>query len=149
MESSQYQLIDHVYSVETPEGIQMHAELAGVIPRAAAFVLDLMIRLVVLAGIALASAFLGQVGGGLILISWFVIEWGYPVFFEVLNKGQTPGKKKMQLIVMQDDLTPVTWRTSALRNLLRAVDMLPIGYLFGAASMIFSRNFQRLGDLVA
>ena len=27
--------------------------------------------------------------------------------------------------------------------------MLPIGYLFGAVSMIFSRQFQRLGDLVA
>jgi len=149
MESTQEQLIDHTYFVETPEGIQMQAELAGVIPRAAAFLIDFFIRLAFITLISLVAIFLGQVGWGLFLLSWFVLEWGYPVFFEVLRDGQTPGKKKMRLQVMNDDLTPVNWRTSSLRNLLRAVDMLPIGYLFGVASIILSANFQRLGDLVA
>ena len=142
-------LIDHSYQVETPEGIQLHAELAGVVPRALAFLIDAAIRLGVLVALGLAMAFLGQMGSGILLIAWFVIEWGYPVAFEVLAKGQTPGKKKMGLMVFNDDLTPVNWRTSSLRNLLRAADMLPIGYLFGIVAMLCGKNSQRIGDLVA
>ncbi len=149
MHDSLVQRIDTTYVVETPEGIQMQAELAGVIPRAAAYLIDFLLRLVVMVAIILFGLFFDELGHGLILLSWFVIEWGYPVFFEVLRDGQTPGKKTMNLVVMNDDLTPVNWRTSVLRNLLRAADMLPIGYLFGAATMVFSRQFQRLGDLVA
>jgi len=149
MHDSWVHRIDNTYRVETPEGIPMQAELAGVIPRAAAYLIDLLLRLSVMLGIIFVGLYLGQIGQGLILLSWFVIEWGYPVFFEVLRNGQTPGKKTMNLVAMNDDLTPVSWRTSALRNLLRAADMLPIGYLFGAATMILSSRFQRLGDLVA
>ena len=36
-----------------------------------------------------------------------------------------------------------------LRNLMRVFDALPVLYLAGAAACFFSRNLQRLGDLVA
>src|SRR6185437_13299110 len=44
---------------------------------------------------------------------------------------------------------PIGWRAAALRNLLRAADLLPIGYIAGVVSMTLSTRFQRLGDLVA
>lgn len=40
-------------------------------------------------------------------------------------------------------------RLSIIRNLLRAVDFLPLMYGFGLASMLLNKRFQRLGDLAA
>ncbi len=44
---------------------------------------------------------------------------------------------------------PIGWRAASLRNLLRAADLLPVGYIVGVVSMTLSSRFQRLGDLVA
>ncbi len=127
----------------------MQAELAGVIPRAAAYLIDILIRFAILLFLGIILRVLGEFGVGLLLLAWFLVEWFYPVLFEMLARGQTPGKKKMGLIVFNDDLTPVTWLTSILRNLLRAADFLPLGYAFGVAAMLLGRHFQRLGDMVA
>jgi hypothetical protein len=51
--------------------------------------------------------------------------------------------------VLAETGRPIGWRAAALRNLLRAADALPTGYLVGLASMFLSSRFQRLGDLVA
>jgi len=83
------------------------------------------------------------------LLLSFLLEWFYPVLFEVYRNGQTPGKKWLGLAVVNDDLTPVSWSTSLVRNLLRAVDFLPFAYVGGLSSMVLSRHFQRLGDLAA
>ena len=55
----------------------------------------------------------------------------------------------MGLRVMNMNGTPVGWAGSTIRNLLRAVDVLPGCYLFGFLSVMLSRRFQRLGDLAA
>jgi hypothetical protein len=82
------------------------------------------------------------------LISAFLLEWGYPVFFE-LRSAATPGKRLLSLRVVQDDGAPLTLGSALLRNLLRFVDFLPVGYLFGLTSCMISSRFQRLGDLAA
>ena len=69
--------------------------------------------------------------------------------FELLLRGQTPGKKVLGIAVVNDDLSPVTLGTSLLRNLLRTVDFLPLFYLGGVVTMLSNRRFQRLGDLAA
>ncbi len=79
----------------------------------------------------------------------FLIEWFYPVLFEVYWRGQTPGKRTLGISVINDDLTPVTLGTSMVRNLLRTVDFLPLFYLAGLITMLCNRRFQRLGDLAA
>ena len=61
----------------------------------------------------------------------------------------TPGKRAMGLAVVADDGTPVTAAASLIRNLLRAVDFLPIAYGTGLVCMLIDRNFRRLGDLAA
>lgn len=135
--------------VETPEGIDLILRPAGLLPRALAFALDLLIRgaLLLLAFITLGT--LGQFGTGLGSILFFLVNWWYPVLFEVLNQGRTPGKKVMGLRVIHDDGTPVGWGASLIRNLLRAVDMLPFGYCLGAVSCLNHSSFKRLGDLAA
>jgi uncharacterized RDD family membrane protein YckC len=135
--------------VETPESIDLEAEPAGIVVRGLAFSIDLLIRALILIVLGLALLSAGEAGMGLMLIVWFLLEWFYPVFFEVLRSGQTPGKKKMDLRVVNDDLTPVGWGTSIIRNLLRWADFFPVLYTAGLATMAWSRRSQRLGDMAA
>lgn len=144
-----HKLLDTSYHVETPEAIDLSAQLAGPVPRALAYAIDLGIRFIVLALLMIMLAFMGVAGWGVFLIMMFVFEWFYPVYFEVLKAGQTPGKKRMNIAVVNDDLTPVTWSTSLIRNLLRAADALPNFYMLGFTSMCVSKHFQRFGDLAA
>jgi uncharacterized RDD family membrane protein YckC len=73
----------------------------------------------------------------------------YFVAFETLWGGRTPGKRMTRLRVIGERGANVGWRESLLRNLLRAVDVLPAGYLVGVLAILFSPRAQRLGDLVA
>lgn len=142
-------IIDERQGLITPEGAELNLTLAGVIPRTAAFMIDLLIRIVVYSGAGMLFAFLGSVGGGLMLILMFLLEWFYPVVFEVFRDGQTPGKKALGIAVTHADGTPVTVNGSLLRNLLRSADIFPFCYLAGYLTMLSNPRFQRLGDLAA
>ena len=140
---------DTAYCVETPEGIDIEVQLAGPIPRILAYGIDLLIRIAVLLVISIILAFLGRMGAGIFLVISFLMEWFYPVFFEVYKQGQTPGKKRLGLVVVHEDLTPIAWGASMTRNLLRTADFLPFAYIFGLVSMCSGKRFQRLGDIAA
>ena len=144
-------MLDTRYRVEIPGGIHLEAQVVGPIPRCFAFIIDQIIQGVVLSVMAIAVIPLGigGIGGGIFLIFLFVIEWLYPVLFEILMRGQTPGKKLLGIAVVNDDLSPVTLGTSLVRNLLRTIDFLPLFYLAGVITMLSNRRFQRLGDLAA
>ena len=98
--------------------------------------------------LALVNDLKEELGMAVMLIGFFFIEWFYPVLFE-LRSGATPGKRAMGLWVIQDNGTPVTPAASVIRNLLRAVDFLPLFYGIGLISMLINREFKRLGDLAA
>jgi len=144
-------LLDTRYRVEIPGGIHLEAQVVGPVARCFAFLIDLVIRGIVVVVLSLIAALLGLsgVGGGFFPILLFVIEWWYPVLFEVLARGQTPGKKLLGISVVNDDLSPVTLGSSMIRNLLRTVDFLPLFYLAGLFTMLCNRRFQRLGDMAA
>jgi uncharacterized RDD family membrane protein YckC len=141
-------VLDTARRISTPEGIELTLRLAGPVPRALAWGIDLLIRGVILAIIAFTASALKQAGVAIILLSAFLIEWLYPAWFEA-TRGATPGKRTMGLMVLNDDGTPVRWPAAMTRNLLRAADFLPAMYLAGFVSMVISRDFKRLGDLAA
>lgn len=141
--------LDTFHNVETPENIDLHADLAGPVPRVLAYSIDVGIRIVVIAILALVVLPFGRAGSGLWMVLSFLLEWFYPVFFEVYRNGQTPGKKMLGLAVVHDDLTAIRWGTSMVRNLLRVADFLPFAYLGGLICMSCNRRFQRFGDLAA
>jgi len=136
-------------AIETPEGVDLELRVAGPYERAIAYVLDLLLRalFVIVAGILVR--WLAGVGQALFTLLFFAVEWMYPVLFEVLGGGATPGKRAMGLVVLRADSLPVGWSQSVIRNSLRAVDMLPVGYAIGLLSMLESSRFQRIGDRVA
>jgi len=61
----------------------------------------------------------------------------------------TLGKLIMKLRVVGTDGDPCTLRESALRNLLRMIDWLPLGYIIGLALLSMSDKRQRAGDKIA
>ena len=142
-------MLDTTRRVATPEGIELTLRLAGPVPRALAWSVDLALRAaLVLVLIALAS-YLGRAGWGMVLIAAFAIEWLVPAAFEAKWGGQTPGKRVMGIAVLNDDGTPVRWPAALTRNLLRAADFLPFFYGVGLVAMMMNRDFKRLGDLAA
>jgi hypothetical protein len=90
----------------------------------------------------------GKLGIGVFMIMLFLLEWFYPVVFELLW-GATPGKRALGLKVVHTNGTPVRWQASMIRNLLRSADFLPLFYGFGVVAMLCNARFQRLGDLAA
>lgn len=142
-------MLDTARRIETPEGIELTLRLAGPVPRALAWVIDLFLRLAILGVLAIGLGALGRFGAGVFLLIWFFLEWLFPAWCEVNWNGATPGKKALNLAVLHDDGTPVRWPAALGRNLLRAIDFLPLFYGFGLAAMLANREFKRLGDLAA
>ena len=141
--------LDTVYEVETPEGVEFRLRAAGPVVRGLAWAIDTLIRLAVYIGMSVVLSLLGKFGLGLLLIMLFLVEWFYPVVFEIYYHGATPGKRAFGLCVVNDNGTPVGWAGSMTRNLLRFVDFLPALYGFGLLSLCIGKESKRLGDLAA
>lgn len=152
--------MDDRYLVETPEIVAVAYNVAGIGSRCLAAVVDtlLIITLQVALGAAImaGSAALNadEAGiGSLLFAVWalisFVILWGYYLLFELLWNGQSPGKRMFGLRVVREGGRPITLVASALRNLIRVIDFLPLLYGLGALVMFADRRSRRLGDFAA
>lgn len=142
-------MLDNTSKIETPEGIELTLEVAGIVPRSIAYLIDWLIFVALYIAISLIVSPFGNFGQGLYLILLFIIYWLYPIFFEVFRNGQTPGKKAMGLKVVHQDGTPISLSASFVRNILLVADFLPAFYVTGILSIIFNNQFKRLGDMAA
>jgi uncharacterized RDD family membrane protein YckC len=142
-------LLDTTRRVATPEGIELTLRLAGPVPRALAWSVDLALRTAIVLVVMTLASQLGRAGWGIVLLAAFFVEWLLPAWFEAQMRGQTPGKRLFGIAVLNDDGTPLRWPGALTRNLLRAVDFLPFMYAFGLVTMLLNRDFKRLGDLAA
>jgi uncharacterized membrane protein SpoIIM required for sporulation/uncharacterized RDD family membrane protein YckC len=153
---------EQTVDVETPELVVLTYSLAGVGSRVLAGLTDLAIcvgAFVVLiiavvslsaGGIAISFDSSASWAIALLVLAQFTLLWGYYVLFEGLMDGQTPGKRLHHLRVVRDGGYSVTFGVSAVRNLVRMLDMQPgIFYLVGLSSLLVTRRGRRLGDLVA
>lgn len=151
--------IDTVLVIDTPEHLAFQVRVAGPARRFFAWLIDLGVRGLILLGLWIfislifASVSLAGVGFGLMLIVLFVLNWGYYVFCEIITGGRSPGKIWLKLRVVRTNGLPITWRESALRNLLRAADLviLPPSHALPVAPLLMAGDskFRRTGDLVA
>lgn len=141
--------LDTLHLAETPEGIALALRPAGLVARAQAWAIDFAIRLGILLLVGMVAGWAGGLGTAFLLVTHFLLEWFYPVVFELGRSGATPGKRALGLQVVMDSGLPVTPGASVLRNLLRAADFLPFLYAVGLASVLLRRDFKRLGDLAA
>lgn len=142
-------MLDTVRGVHTPEGVELKLPAAGPLLRSVAWGIDAGIRFGVLWVFAIALSFLGESGAGVAAVIAFAIWWIYPIVFEVLWQGQSPGKRAMRLRVVRSDGAPIGWQGAVVRNLLRTVDMLPLGYAAAIVTGFLDPWGRRLGDIVA
>jgi uncharacterized RDD family membrane protein YckC len=141
---------DSSVGVETPEGVEFVLFPAGPLIRSCAWIIDQMIQGVLLIVLAFVLDILGdQSGIWFLLILVFCLDWFYHTAWELLWRGQSPGKRIMGLRVVRSAGMPVDPGASFLRNLLRFADTFLFLYPIVLASMTASRGFRRLGDWVA
>lgn len=150
---------DDQVTIETPEHIQVHYELAGIGSRALAGLFDFMLQALatmllvwglVWLGVALKlQDVMGVVGAVIIGSVGFLAFTVYYVIAEMLTGGQSPGKRMAGLRVISVDGRPLTFTQSLVRNIIRVVDMIPLFYSVGLIAVFLSQRAQRLGDMVA
>ena len=158
-----------VSKIETPEQVEIALPLAGIGTRGLAYLLDLAVQLVPLVILAFAlyvvlpeearpSSMLDDEGRGpwlnqlvlaLVSVLVFVVNFGYFAVFELRWRGQSPGKRALGLRVMRDGGYAIDARAALVRNLLRAVDILPTSYLLGMVALFVGRHGKRVGDYAA
>lgn len=146
-------------TVTTPENVRIEYELAGLISRGGAALIDLFLQGLLIGAVLALYTWL-QNNGKLPAVNWikaalwvviFVIFWGYYAFFETIWNGQTPGKRWTGLRAVREGGQPVDLTSASVRNLLRIIDMIPvlIPYIVAAISVFFSKHNKRLGDYAA
>lgn len=151
--------------IETPEAVTVSYPMAGIGSRGLAAVLDLAIILFLVVAEIAAAGLVLLGGSNLFGIMWqeyatpwvlaalvvavFVTYWGYFIFGEVFQNGQTQGKRIAGIRVTRDDGSRVGVLDSIIRNVVRVIDLLPGTYAVGIVSIIFSAQNKRLGDLAA
>src|SRR6266511_4230767 len=142
----------------TPEAVALEFQTANVGSRILAFLIDVV---GVGAGIAagVTAAALALSASCAVLPDWLVIAmflvlipgwwFGYFTALETLWRGRTLGKAALGLRVVTREGAPVRFRHAAIRTLLGLVDFfLGLGF-FAVVFILFTRDNQRLGDLVA
>jgi len=164
-------------SFVTPEGVDLQLELGGAGTRAAAFLIDVTLMLIVMVAVTLAlfaldKATQADIAKILWLIGAFVLRNGWFVLFEMGGRGATPGKRLMRLRVVARDGARLTAGAVLARNAMREIEVfLPLSFLGAQAAAgtadafltifamlwtgiflffpLFNRDRLRIGDLVA
>src|SRR5213076_379688 len=106
--------------IETPEHLVLELELAGLGSRMAATVCDagLLVLAFVLLGVGIqllptptggdAEGPWSTLAAIVLILTVFLLFWGYFLLFEALNDGRTPGKRLMGIRVVMDTGHPLT-----------------------------------------
>lgn len=142
--------------LDVPEHGQLALPLAGIGTRALAAAIDmgivalgLLVVAIVLFGGAVTGMMSGDLGLPLAIAAVAIVPILGPLLCELLMHGQSPGKRWLQLRVISHDGAPAAPAQLLLRNVLRLVDLLPMGYLVGLVAVFVSARTQRLGDMAA
>jgi uncharacterized RDD family membrane protein YckC len=139
--------------IRTPEGVEFSLALAGPMTRFLAWTIDAC-------AIGAASSTVGKLlsivsavnpdfAMATATLAYFVISIGYGIGFEWLWRGQTLGKRVLGLRVMDARGMKLHVSQIFIRNVLRAVDTLPLLYMVGGIACAVNRYSQRLGDIAA
>lgn len=148
---------DERVNLRVPEQIEVSYELAGLGSRFLAAVIDtflsgLIVAVLAAAAWAIRAHLTGQVGvsgitAAIVAGAAILVYVAYHVFFELTREGKPPGKAMTGLRVISVDGSSVAPEQSAVRNILRIVDLLPVSYAIGVIALLVTARNQRLGDL--
>lgn len=150
-------------NLQSITGVDVELRIAGVGSRSYAFVIDWHIRLIL--------AFSWWAVGTMLVfgqlrflevdaaprLSYFLWVWlpvaviyvMYHPVVEVLMRGSTPGKRMagVRIVTRSGDIPGIG--ALLIRNVFRIVDSLPVAYLVGLGTAIFTSQHVRIGDIAA
>ncbi|MDX1476772.1 MAG: RDD family protein [Saprospiraceae bacterium] len=143
------------FHISTTQNVDLGYEAASLGDRLVAYLIDIVIKGVYLFLVmiflldSVFNTFGEFVGNVFVYLLWLLPYLLYHLLFEVLNNGQSPGKRAMRLRVVSLDGTPVTLGSYLLRWLMRLVDIDLTTGLGAIISIAVSDRGQRIGDRVA
>lgn len=146
----------------TPEGVDLRLELGSAGSRAAAFMIDFVLMIVVLVAVTVALLYLSSGGdkvAGAIgvqqflavlwLIGFFILRNGWFSLFEMGSRGATPGKRLLGLRVVARDGARLTASAVIARNAMREIEVfLPLSFLGAQAAEGTADTFLTLFSLL-
>jgi uncharacterized RDD family membrane protein YckC len=137
--------------IDTPENLMLEVEVAGFGSRGIAAMMDYTIILVLLTLVSCGFAQFSDTDlEGVTLAIYFIVSFAilsfYHLFFEFLWNGQSPGKRRLGLRVVQANGMPATTAGLLIRNFVRWIDLL---FGVGLIPLFATQQTQRLGDLAA
>ena len=142
--------------VVTGEAVVLEVPCARFPSRLLALGLDLIIQVVllfilfVIVGLAVTGDRVdGATGGAIALTVSILIVVGYPVLWETLTRGGSPGKFALGLRVVSDDGGPERFRQALVRGLAAVVEIWLLLGFPALISSLLSQRGKRLGDLFA
>lgn len=138
--------------IRTTQNVTIEYELAGLRDRAIAWGIDLAIFIFgyVLFIVLIQMLFtLNDWWGVFLMVLSFLAYFLYNALFEMLRRGQTPGKIGMGIKVVRLDGKDPEWSDVTLRALLQLVDTLFCLGIVGGLLIKTSGKAQRLGDMAA
>ena len=142
-----------MFRVRTPEGIEFSQPIASPVLRLLAVSIDFGIILlcveVIQIPLTLLRVLSADTAQAIAFLAAFGIEIGYGIALEWRQKGQTIGKRVMQIRVANGAGSKLLLSQIVMRNLLRVVDQLPIFYAVGGLTAFADRQSRRLGDIAA
>lgn len=156
----------NILEILTPENVFVEYELAGLGSRFIALCIDTIIQMLMIVTIivmviygriylgynALIQELFDAINSMIVTVSiiiMFLILFGYYIFFEMLLKGQSPGKKIMKLRVIKQTGEPINILDSLMRNFFRIVYLVPVLHLLEVFLVTTTENYKRVGDLAA
>ena len=162
-----------VHEIITPDGVALHVTLAERGDRVMAVMIDLFLMGIAIVAVSLAFGLVAEIffeaswSFGLMILLSFAIRSLYFVFFELRWQGQTPGKRRMNIRVINRGGGRLTADAIFARNLMRELELfLPMSLLYSGATWgwadlftalwlgifllmpFFNRDNMRVGDLV-
>ncbi|MCD6217636.1 RDD family protein [bacterium] len=151
---------DDLIEVVTPERVELNFPIAGLGSRFAAAFIDLIIIillnvllsllwLIFIAALQTEDFYPLSIAIGFWITLRFLVTFGYYIYLEYKWNGQTPGKRIMHIRVMRYGGLPVDLASSAIRNLMRIVDILLFSFAIGFLILFLSKLSQRPGDFAA
>lgn len=140
--------------VVTGEGVAVELPVASTMVRAASGLIDLVVAVVLLVGVAwglgaLAAEASDAVQAAVALVGTIAVAVALPATVETLTRGRTLGKLALGLRVVRDDGGPVTGRHAITRALVGFVELYLLTGVPALVSSVVNVRCKRLGDLAA
>jgi uncharacterized RDD family membrane protein YckC len=148
--------------VDSVTGVDVSLAVAGTGARSLAFLIDLLIRTILVTAWYVVATLLYNRRWSLetpndpdgtwylyIALPATLIYLLYHCVLEIAMRGRTPGKRMAGIRIVARNGSPPTVAAQLVRNVFRLIDSFPVGYGVGLFTCLVTRDHVRIGDLAA